>query len=390
MNRRSSIDYLIASTKRLKIASPPPPLTVPEESTEYEEGEGVPILQLPAEAVGRGGPSPIDDGGWRKKRNRSQSHDTMMMKELEQFRAAQLGLGQQERTERQFAKPRRVTPWERDSISSHGRGGSPHLHPLEAVDSLISNIQQLSIAEMQSESGAEDGCSSSEEYNILSPITKPSASVSGSDSELSLSPMPPPNSPTVLLPGKEVGWRPLSPLVRQTVVSPVPPLLKSFDCHLIPQPVTSRFEELTTCTSPEFQEHLTAPPNLLDQSELSRSARADGVMLGGHSSPAGRSSLFPEPSTPGLDYYFIVHSCPPPGLCQKFLCCNTDEVNLVYHCWLYPDAPCDPTFSTTRMLSMGVFSPQGVAPVHQNLQDAGVAFHRLHPRYMSVSWRTMV
>ena len=380
MNRRSSIDYLIASTKRLKIASPSPPPTVLEEGTEYEEGKGVLILQLPAEVVGRGGPSPVDDGGRRKKRNRSQSHDIMMMKELERFRAAQLGLGQQERTERQFAKPRWVTPWERDGISSHGRGGSPHLHPMEAVGSLISDIRQLSIAEMQSESGAEDGCSSSEEYTILSPITKPSASVSGSDSEPSHSPMPPPNSPTVLLPGKEVGWRPLSPLVRQTMASPVPPLLKGFDCHLIPQPVTSRLEELTTCTSPEFQEHLTVPPNLLDQSEPSRSVKEDIVMLGSHSSPAGLPSFFPGPPTLKLDYYSIIHSCPPPGLCQKFLCGNTDEVNLIYHCWFYPDAPCDPNFSTTHMLSMGVFSPQGVAPVHQNLQDAGVAFHHLHPR----------
>ena len=72
------------------------------------------------------------------------------------------------------------------------------------------------------------------------------------------------------------------------------------------------------------------------------------------------------------------HTHPPPGLCQKFE--NTNEVNLLFHCWLYPNVPCEPAVVCSQHLEMGIFQPRGVAPVHQDLQDAGIAFHHLQPR----------
>lgn len=84
---------------------------------------------------------------------------------------------------------------------------------------------------------------------------------------------------------------------------------------------------------------------------------------------------------PPMDYYIMVHSLPPSGVCQKFLCSNTNEVNLVYHCWLYQSLPLDPSLSVLDQVEMGVFQPSsGVLPVHQNLADAGVAFGHLEPR----------
>lgn len=84
---------------------------------------------------------------------------------------------------------------------------------------------------------------------------------------------------------------------------------------------------------------------------------------------------------PNLDYFITVHSHTPPGLCQKFLCSNTNEVNLVYHCWVYPNVPIDPSLSVVEQVEMGVFLPSaGVLPVHQDLQDAGIAFNHLEPR----------
>ncbi len=82
-----------------------------------------------------------------------------------------------------------------------------------------------------------------------------------------------------------------------------------------------------------------------------------------------------------MDMYVIVHSYPPPNECQKFFCSNTNEVNLVYHCWLYRDSPFSPAVTLSRKLEMGVFCPQGVEPVHLDLQDAGIPFHLLDERY---------
>ena len=75
-----------------------------------------------------------------------------------------------------------------------------------------------------------------------------------------------------------------------------------------------------------------------------------------------------------VDFYFIIHTQPIPGLCQKFLCDNMDEINLVFHCWLFQDAPFDPEATFIDHLDMGIFEPQGVQPVHQNLLDSGIEF----------------
>ena len=81
-----------------------------------------------------------------------------------------------------------------------------------------------------------------------------------------------------------------------------------------------------------------------------------------------------------VDLYFIIHTRPIPSPCQKFKCDNTDEINLVYHCWLFKDVPYDLEEIFTDQLSMGVFEPHGVQPVHQNLLDAGVEFGGISER----------
>lgn len=88
------------------------------------------------------------------------------------------------------------------------------------------------------------------------------------------------------------------------------------------------------------------------------------------------------PSDPilDMDLYVIVHSYPPPSPCQKFLCANTDEVNMMYHCWLYRDCPFPPAHTLNQQLDMGIFCPQEVGPVHLDLQDAGIPFHFLDER----------
>lgn len=81
-----------------------------------------------------------------------------------------------------------------------------------------------------------------------------------------------------------------------------------------------------------------------------------------------------------VDFYFIIHTQPVPGLCQKFLCDNMDEINLVFHCWLFQDAPFDPEETFIDQLDMGLFDPQGVQPVHQDLLDSGIEFGATSPR----------
>jgi hypothetical protein len=89
-------------------------------------------------------------------------------------------------------------------------------------------------------------------------------------------------------------------------------------------------------------------------------------------------------SIPNMDYYIIIHSYPPPGFCQKFLCDNTNEINLLFHFWLYKDLPFDPSISVTEQLYMGLFECDNVLPVHQDLSDGGISFHHLQERTVSI------
>ena len=340
MHRRSSIDYLIASTKRLKIASPSPPPALPEEErAPYEDGVAIdPLPQGDWDT-----PSPGHDSGLvhGKKRSRSESHDIMMMKELELFRRTQMG---QEAGERVIAKP-----------SRRGSGRDrPTFQPQEPIGKLVSDIQRLSIQKTDSES--EECCSSEEEYTVLSGVTKPATP---SDSETA-SPVPPPNSPTLLQVMRGAGNRSPSPLLHTVLPSAL---------RQVPQ-YCSVDEETTTCTSPEFQQKISTNTATVSYEHI-----RNPLLILAKDSPV-----------PEMDYFIIVHTYPPPGLCQKFQCGNTDEVNLLYHCWLYPEVPCDPDLVCSQPLEMGVFQPRGVAPVHQDLDDAGVAFYYLHPRSVDNCW----
>jgi hypothetical protein len=343
MNRRSSIDYLIASTKRLKIASPSPPPTLPEE--QYEQIVG---RDLPSSWTGSKVPSPSPDRspGHGKKRNRSESHDVMMMKELERFRRAQ-NMGQEERV---FAKPRNSA----GRGNGPKRGGPPQLQQQESLGELISDIHRLSIQRMESES--EDCYSSEDDYTVLSGVAKPAGSTS--DGSIPTSPMPPPNSPTSLQVMRAGIVRSPSPLLHTVLPSAL---------REIPRYSSSSEEENTTCTSPEFQQR------------LSSHSMATALSLTPHTQDP---ILFlpRDGPVPEMDYYIILHTHPPPGLCQKFFCNNTNEVNLIYHCWLFPDVPFEPEIVCSEQLEMGVFQPRGVVPVHQDLKDAGVAFSQLQPR----------
>lgn len=354
VNRRSSIDYLIASTKRLKIASPSPPPTLPEEEKVlYEYGVAASIRP----PTGWDTSSPIPDASHGKKRSRSESHDIMMMKELEVFRKTQMMLGQNV-GERVIAKPCRTAArggGGKDRDSAFKRDSSP-FHQQESMGDLISDIHRLCIQKADSES--EECCSSEEDYTLLSGVTKPATS----DSDTA-SPIPPPNSPTSLQVHRGGLNRCPSPLLQNMLPSALKqiPRWESYAGSSVD-------EEHVTCTSPEFQQKFST------MGVATASPSRDPFLIIPKDSPV-----------PDMDYYIIVHTRPPPGLCQKFLCGNTNEVNLLYHCWLYPDIPCDSTVVCSEHLSMGVFQPRGVTPVHQDLQDAGVAFCTLQPRSVS-SW----
>ena len=96
--------------------------------------------------------------------------------------------------------------------------------------------------------------------------------------------------------------------------------------------------------------------------------------------------IYPQSSTiDDLDYYIVIHSYPPSSQCQKFLCSNDDEVNVMFHCWLYKDIPYDPTISVTEQMNMGIFEPEGISPVHLDLVDSGISFFYMEPRLVELA-----
>ena len=116
--------------------------------------------------------------------------------------------------------------------------------------------------------------------------------------------------------------------------------------------------------------------------------RRDGQSNTANSQQIGRSARSQNESSthnndPKTEIYITFHPMPPRNPCQKFLCDNTDEMNLMYHCWFFPAAQQDSEDSITDELMMGVFEARGVQPVHQNLKDAGVTFGRLEKRYVT-------
>ena len=343
MNRRSSIDYLVASTKRLKISSPSPPPTVPEENTRYEYGVATSMRPM----TGWDTPSPIPiEASHGKKRSRSESHDTMMMRELELFRRAQMG--QEGVGERVIAKPRR-------------KGSGVKWASDQSIGELITDINHMSIQKTDSES-ADELYSSEEDFTILSGVTKPACN---SDGSTTTSPVPPPNSPTSLQVMKGGANRCPSLLLYNVL----PTALQQIPHHTASHSNTD--EENTTCTSPEFQQKLLTLQPSIAEADITLQSQEPVMLLPRHC------------AVPEMDYFIIIHTHPPPGLCQKFLCENTNEVNLLFHCWLYPNVPCEPAVVCSQQLEMGIFQPRGVAPVHQDLQDAGIAFYHLQPRSVS-------
>ena len=95
---------------------------------------------------------------------------------------------------------------------------------------------------------------------------------------------------------------------------------------------------------------------------------------------------------PEMDFFLIFHSRPTPGVCQKFMCNNMNEVNLLFHCWLFRGVPCDPSVSVSDQVEMGIFSPQNVRPVHLELVDGGIPFFYMDKRYVCmflfITWNT--
>lgn len=319
-NRRSSIEYLIASTKRMRIGgSPTPPLPVAESPTSE--------LERPALDRSCTSSQPSSVGG--KKRSRSESHDVFFMKELERFRESHLGQ-QKEELNNSFL-----------SVSCCQRGASKEtgdalLHttffprqgkssPEPSIGALASDIGRMSIAETTSESECGDEDKDTDEYLILSAVTK--------SLDLDI------DNPRADYP--------------QTVR---PSLL-------------ARASKYYSDGSIEGCEHVSLPRRV-------DCPTVPQTMTSCSSKPRSQAA----PCVPNMDLFVIVHSYPKPGRCQKFLCNNTNELNLLYHCWLYPDIPCDPSVTVTDQVEMGIFCPQGVQPVHLDLVDGGIAFLYLDRR----------
>lgn len=87
-----------------------------------------------------------------------------------------------------------------------------------------------------------------------------------------------------------------------------------------------------------------------------------------------------EYDTQETEFYFLCHSMPIPSECQKFMCTNVNEVNLVYHPWLFRNELIDETYCHSYTFKAGVFNYYGIRPVHQDLVDGGIPFDEMDER----------
>eukprot|EP01126_Amoeba_proteus_P015260 TRINITY_DN1684_c0_g1_i10.p1 TRINITY_DN1684_c0_g1~~TRINITY_DN1684_c0_g1_i10.p1 ORF type:complete len:201 (-),score=27.88 TRINITY_DN1684_c0_g1_i10:216-818(-) len=80
------------------------------------------------------------------------------------------------------------------------------------------------------------------------------------------------------------------------------------------------------------------------------------------------------------EFYVMIHSTPILSQCQHFLCNNTNEVNMMYHSWAFPDVPFAFETDIGTTLWMGLFGTKSIRPVHLDLMEGGIAFDCLKPR----------
>ena len=322
--RRSSIEYLIASAKRMRISSspsPPPPLL------EEKSSSTIPSFVIePPNSQPKSAPEGSPVHGKGTKRARSGSHEVYMLNELEKFRQTQLHQKLQEATENASSRHRRILKGATASsktslLQPPSSSENQHLCPDDNdLTALISNVDRMSIVEAESEGDSEE--SSDEEYTILSAVTK--TALDADDCNHQLNDLSSPTTQTV-----------------STIDS-----------------TTNRMQN--GYLGMGFTNDIQLTSN--SQTEPTCFAKTCNVV-------------------PEMDCYVVIHTHPPPGLCQKFLCSNRDEINILYHCWLFPDIAFDHGITRSVMLDMGVFDPSGVKPVHQDLRDAGIPFYYLDQRY---------
>lgn len=364
LNRRSSIEYLIASTKRMRIddRSPSPPLVL-FNIAEEQDGVETNNRQNPFSEFRPPGPSersPTPEHLLRrrlgKKRGRSGSHEVSALREfIEKSRRSKVVRKIINLKERivggggvQQLSPGRGSSNVRSPTRSNEDSSSQSEDEATSYTSLISNMSRMSIDPHLYESDAESEATSysDESFTILSAVTVSEDPLAGLREEGSASA----STTGKRLPFQDVHRHTPSHHHHQRGshlglsgggggALPSSPLHVSSSAHNV------------NMRTPQVVQNRNTP----------RSNAHDSIVS-------------------NMDLYVIVHSRPSPGKCQKFLCSNTNEVNLLYHCWMYPNVPFDPGMSVSEKLMMGVFEPSFVDPVHLDLQDAGIAFNFLDER----------
>lgn len=377
-DRRDSIEYLISSTKRMRISSPSPSSEeteksqspVPELSPVPEKSQPLTLekSQLPLPDKLNSPPVIVERcvtpestrmQTMRKKRGRSESHEVNSLTDYNQIRQhlrdIAVGSGTRKGAGHQFG-----------NIGEEGEVSE------QVLGALAENLGMMAIDQ-------DDSQSESEESSVVPNKTTAKMKSSSTMSPLSTFQFTAP--PLSLFTGA-----PSSTTLPAPSLNPSSPLVPpNFEAH--------RFTALSNGMPPDT----SAPPNTPSLFPANTTPSSFSALPSFFPVPPRTAhpvpSLFPatplptDPrrtanigSVPGMDLYVIVHSCPPRGMCQKFLCSNSDEVNLVYHCWLFDSASCDPSIVLSNELALGVFGPCGVQPVHLELQDAGAPFHYIENR----------
>jgi hypothetical protein len=91
-----------------------------------------------------------------------------------------------------------------------------------------------------------------------------------------------------------------------------------------------------------------------------------------------------QPTQMKMQFFILAHTAPIPQECQKLMCSNWNEVNMVYHAWLFPITSFTPEVTEVEQVDMGIFGAFGVRPVHQDLKDAGISFDSLSLRTVAL------